>query len=985
MRRIHRYLIITGLLLLTILGIIESDAFIKRENINWDGDNPVDWSNFRGYPDFLSKYYAAIHSTFKYEVLNDNYDSIRVQTYTASHHSWVKYLHEKSEYSLRHEQYHFNLSEAIARKFRKELVRTSRKYLNEEVIQRVYNKYLSERNSIQGQYDEQTDHSLILEKQKDWEYIIDSLLNSLSYYSSPVVIFNNEEEKNQTYYRQVDLDAKNHIVGKNPIDSMLAIHTRCYKFHYLNNRVSKVEYLDRTLPAIDRRFNVSSIVFKYPDSCEYRYYYDVAGNRTKNSNGSFTTFIKRQGEKLIVANLDQNGQKDENKFGVYILEWKLDDKGRKSSGIFYNKERKRITNAEGYYSIVYLYDDYDNVIEIRSINDDGELLNLKNGIASYNYTYDEKGNMIKYQTLNNSLDLVPHDGDISTSNFQYDIYGNIICESYYKPNGLPHIDTDGTVISYYTYDKYSNLKEAKHYGLNRNLIISDEKKGRVERDFDKYGRVVEIRNFDAYDNYLNDIYGRCKIEISYLRKHFIYEQKLFKADSLKVPQYYKTIRLSYDEDDNIEMEAYYDNDNNLLPDDNGACFIKYKYDTRGSTIQRSFYNENDELLPVVNGVAIFRYKYDNRNNKIETAYFDQNENLKETVNNIAIDRYFYDDKNRLIERRYYNSKMELTKNRDSVKIIRWKHDRKGNIIRESYVDSEGVLTPNSVGIAFVEYDFDNKNNKTEIRYFNKNYKLVEDVKGGVAIIKYEYSDENSIIKEAYFDRNIQLINSAEGFAIRLNSYDKYNRMIQQKFLSANELPVIAKAGYASIEKKYDSNSNIVVEIYRDEKGKLIENKDGYAIGNWVHNRNGDVVESFGFGADEKNLLSVNMGPFADKINKLTRFKPHYGKNTRIQTTYYDNGQKETEVKYINEKLEGQYTSWYKTGEVESEISYREGKRNGATIEYYRNGNKRIQMEYKDNAIVHSSEVKWYENGHIKSLYAEGELIEYSIDGEIVSN
>ena len=101
--------------------------------------------------------------------------------------------------------------------------------------------------------------------------------------------------------------------------------------------------------------------------------------------------------------------------------------------------------------------------------------------------------------------------------------------------------------------------------------------------------------------------------------------------------------------------------------------------------------------------------------------------------------------------------------------------------------------------------------------------------------------------------------------------------------------MVTKEGYASIEVMYDNNQNDIAEIFRDGNHKLIEKKDGYAIGNWVHDRNGKVVESYGYGADEKNIGKIKPGPFMTTSGLYTTWTS--GDKTRLQIIYYHNGKR----------------------------------------------------------------------------------------------
>lgn len=129
------------------------------------------WDDFRGIPQPFSSYGAAISSTVYLE-----YDS------STSHHfayagqndigSWTK--PDQSDYALNHEQYHFNITEVHARLLNKYI--TDNPGSSKNIYGLQLEKVRTELSLMQSKYDRETNHSTIIDKQRRWEYRIDSLL-----------------------------------------------------------------------------------------------------------------------------------------------------------------------------------------------------------------------------------------------------------------------------------------------------------------------------------------------------------------------------------------------------------------------------------------------------------------------------------------------------------------------------------------------------------------------------------------------------------------------------------------------------------------------------------------------------------------------------------------------------------------------------------------------------------------------------------------
>lgn len=93
-----------------------------------------------------------------------------------------------STHILKHEQIHFDIAEVYARKMRKKLneldiISFDRKRYEIE-IDRIYSAYLQE----QEDFDKETGHSIVTEKQKIWEQKIASELSELRSFKSKIFV-----------------------------------------------------------------------------------------------------------------------------------------------------------------------------------------------------------------------------------------------------------------------------------------------------------------------------------------------------------------------------------------------------------------------------------------------------------------------------------------------------------------------------------------------------------------------------------------------------------------------------------------------------------------------------------------------------------------------------------------------------------------------------------------------------------------------------
>ncbi|RYY24096.1 MAG: DUF922 domain-containing protein, partial [Chitinophagaceae bacterium] len=110
--------------------------------------------------------------------------NIGVYCFFNKNNSWVK-AGKTTEYILGHEQGHFDIAELHARKLNKALkeYKYKSKTVNDDV-NRIYEGVMQDHHAYQTDYDQQTDFSRKVEKQREWMGKIATELDRLDEYKS---------------------------------------------------------------------------------------------------------------------------------------------------------------------------------------------------------------------------------------------------------------------------------------------------------------------------------------------------------------------------------------------------------------------------------------------------------------------------------------------------------------------------------------------------------------------------------------------------------------------------------------------------------------------------------------------------------------------------------------------------------------------------------------------------------------------------------
>jgi len=159
------------------------DSRKHEYEIVWSPNRKLTWDDFKAQPNdtLVAEVGAKSYLNFGFEsskataFLNAN---TYVKTTFNCSLSWVREDQKQNEELLKHEQYHFNLSEIYGRKlktFLNEAELNPFKFKEEarKVYNLIYNQYLDR----QTNYDLETNHGLAKKQQEEWQQVIDNELN----------------------------------------------------------------------------------------------------------------------------------------------------------------------------------------------------------------------------------------------------------------------------------------------------------------------------------------------------------------------------------------------------------------------------------------------------------------------------------------------------------------------------------------------------------------------------------------------------------------------------------------------------------------------------------------------------------------------------------------------------------------------------------------------------------------------------------------
>jgi hypothetical protein len=145
----------------------------KGDTIFWSPNRKMTWSDFKGQMPKSTKFSAQIFNNFEYSAplkLEDGILTIDLQmkVYMLKSASWTS-SPSLSDYSIAHEQLHFDLTKLIVERFKEKAkqILTVDNYDSE--LQMLFIEMYREMNRVQKEYDDETNHSINTFSQQKWQ------------------------------------------------------------------------------------------------------------------------------------------------------------------------------------------------------------------------------------------------------------------------------------------------------------------------------------------------------------------------------------------------------------------------------------------------------------------------------------------------------------------------------------------------------------------------------------------------------------------------------------------------------------------------------------------------------------------------------------------------------------------------------------------------------------------------------------------------
>lgn len=304
----------------------------------------------------------------------------------------------------------------------------------------------------------------------------------------------------------------------------------------------------------------------------------------------------------------------------------------------------------------------------------------------------------------------------------------------------------------------------------------------------------------------------------------------------------QTVKKTYNENDDLTEERYYDSQNRPCADEIGNYGIQYEYKYNPRVVSQISIDKDGKPHNCKMGLC---YTNTHLDEKCRTILF---ECLDVSGHPVAIN-----DKNWYAQKTTYNdcdnSKTEsylgingdLVNDVDGMASTYSKYDELGRIILQKQYDKDSNLICDSVGDYGTAYEYSQDGKEISIISLDENGKIHAN-NDGYAILRKVFDEQGREIEVYYYDAEWKPTVYDDFYGVRRIYTDQDNKFIYMVLDSEGNPLFSASNGYYAVEKEVDNLGRFIHERYLDAELHPMADSDGSYGAHWSYNDEDNSVE-----------------------------------------------------------------------------------------------------------------------------------------------
>lgn len=637
-----------------------------------------------------------------------------------------------------------------------------------------------------------------------------------------------------------------------------------------------------------------------------------------------------------------------------------DDLGRRKKVEYATSQNVDVVDEDMIHGKEFEYDADGRVTKMTFIGLDGNPRGNKRGLAVKKYGYDENGfwNEIRYETVDGSASS---DGsNIAMVRISHDQYGNRTAERYLTSEGEPMLRSDMNVAGFDyelndeglpvmmtavgldekpAFTKIGFSKQRTVYNEDGfeirneflddkdslvNVVVDGSTYSIMTNTVNDRGLVTSVEYFDRFNNPSEDSYGASSYKLELDSVGRILSVARYNKDgkpALLKGFYYKNTT-KYDKMGNEIENCYYNEKDELTPDEQGvACYI-IDHDRSGKMTKLQFLGPDRKPVLCKNRFSIKEFKYDERGNLVSEQLFNTDGKPIECADFWQSSKSVYDPATNF-QTGYY----QYSIGGNQISGVEQKYDARGNVTERRVYKGAGQLAP---GTAVEHSAYDTNNRVVKIWYTDASGKRTNDPDDGkYCESRYVYDTFGNVVETTFWDVNGNAGASATKVHKMVREYNKLQQMVVWKNFGVDGKPIADSAeNTAEAHYAYDERGNEIELTLYDGYGKPINTSNGWFRRTQKFDARNHLIEYAYFNKEGK--------PVVNKADEVAR-----------KVITYDNHDNIIKIEdYGVDKLIMVTTRKYNSHDQQTEESYKDA--NGKTPAGY---NSRVTIEYEADEIT----------------------------------
>ena len=505
-------------------------------------------------------------------------------------------------------------------------------------------------------------------------------------------------------------------------------------------------------------------------------------------------------------------------------------------------------------------------VEERSVGPDLKPMPLKYGYVIYKKQYDGFGRpcRITFHGVNGEPVLSENDG-YHGQEIDYDEHGNQTVITYLGKDGKPTFLADGYATLRMAYDRHGKTTLAGYHGVNREPVLS-KKNGYhgFKAEYDEHGNqtVITYLGKDGKPTFLDD--GYATMRVAYDQHDKVTLARYYGVNDEPVSSKkngYHGFKAEYDENGNQTVFTYLGKDGKPTSLA-GYSTVKSTYDARGKQTRRSLYGVNGEPVVDKDGKHGSEAEYDEQGNQTVFTYLGKDGKPTLLDDGYATRKLTYDARGYVIRGTYHgvNGEPVLSK-KGGYHGWEAKYNEQGKRTVVTYLGLDGKPTTIADGYAIFKSSYDTRGNVTGETYHGVNGEPVLSKEKG----NHGWEEENNYDvhgrKTFTFTTFIGPTLIADGYAMRLEVYDRRGNVTQQTFYDVKGEAVQHKEGYYGRKAEYDEQDRRTAVTYLGKDEKPMLGADGYATMRSIYDAGGNVTQQKFYGVNGEPIQSKENGSY----------------------------------------------------------------------------------------------------------------------------